>query len=40
MYRDLIPQNANTAQRDGFPVTGTISIGPYTALVFSQDGPS
>jgi 1,4-alpha-glucan branching enzyme len=31
------PQGANTAPRDGFPAVGTIAIGPYTVLVFSQD---
>jgi hypothetical protein len=24
-------------QRDGFPAEGTISIGPYSVLIFSQD---
>ena len=33
------PQGANAAQRDGFPAVGTISIGPYSVLVFSQDRP-
>lgn len=31
------PPNPNTAERDGFPASGTISIGPYSVLVFSQD---
>ena len=31
------PQDANAAERDGFPAAGTISIGPYSVLVFSQD---
>jgi 1,4-alpha-glucan branching enzyme len=31
------PQDANAVQRDGFPAVGTIAIGPYSALVFSQD---
>ena len=26
-------------QRDGFPTAGTISIGPYSVLIFSQDKP-
>lgn len=34
------PLGANTVQRDGFPAAGTISIGPYSVLVFSQDKPS
>jgi 1,4-alpha-glucan branching enzyme len=33
------PQDAVTANRDGFPAAGTINIGPYSVLVFSQDGP-
>ena len=28
---------ATKSQRDGFPASGTISIGPYSVLVFSQD---
>ena len=31
------PQDASAAERDGFPAAGTISIGPYSVLVFSQD---
>ena len=31
---------AGTEQRDGFPAAGTISIGSYSALIFSQDKPS
>jgi 1,4-alpha-glucan branching enzyme len=34
------PQGANTDQRDGFPAAGTINIGPYSVLVFSQDEKS
>lgn len=30
-------QDAGAAERDGFPATGTIAIGPYSVLVFSQD---
>ena len=33
------PQDANAAKRDGFPAAGTISIGPYSVLIFSQDRP-
>jgi len=33
------PQHASTAQRDGFPTAGTINIGSYSVLVFSQDSP-
>jgi 1,4-alpha-glucan branching enzyme len=25
------------SQRDGFPVQGTINIGPYSVLIFSRD---
>jgi 1,4-alpha-glucan branching enzyme len=32
-------QPPSAAPRDGFPAVGTISIGPYTVLVFSQDKP-
>jgi len=32
-------QNPRTAGRDGFPAVGTISIGPYSVLIFSQDKP-
>ena len=28
---------ANDIERDGFPAAGTISIGSYSVLVFSQD---
>ncbi|MGA2618325.1 MAG: alpha-amylase family glycosyl hydrolase [Thermoguttaceae bacterium] len=31
------PQDPSTAQRDGFPALGTINIGPYSVLIFSQD---
>ena len=31
------PPRANAEKRDGFPSEGTISIGPYSVLVFSQD---
>ena len=31
--------DANAIERDGFPAAGTISIGSYSVLVFSQDGP-
>jgi 1,4-alpha-glucan branching enzyme len=30
-------QGAGAAERDGFPAAGTISIGSYTVLVYSQD---
>ena len=30
-------QTANAPERDGFPAAGSISIGPYTVLIFSQD---
>ena len=33
------PQDANAPQRDGFPAVGTINIGSYSVLVFSQDRP-
>jgi 1,4-alpha-glucan branching enzyme len=33
------PQDPGAVQRDGFPAEGTISIGPYSVLVFSQDTP-
>ena len=33
------PQDASAAQRDGFPAVGTINIGAYSVLLFSQDGP-
>jgi 1,4-alpha-glucan branching enzyme len=33
------PEEASATQRDGFPAAGTISIGPYSVLVFSQDKP-
>ena len=29
----------NTAPRDGFLASGTVNIGPYSVLVFSQDKP-
>ncbi len=32
--------NANAIERDGFPAVGTISIGSYSVLVFSQDSPA
>jgi len=31
------PQDANAPGQDGFPAGGTINIGPYSVLVFSQD---
>ena len=31
--------DANAIERDGFPAAGTISIGAYSVLVFSQDSP-
>lgn len=34
------PQDPSAAERDGFPAAGTISIGPYSVLVFSQDKPA
>ena len=33
------PPDANAIERDGFPAAGTISIGSYSVLVFSQDSP-
>jgi 1,4-alpha-glucan branching enzyme len=34
------PSNATgTVARDGFPALGTVAIGPYSVLVFSQDRP-
>jgi 1,4-alpha-glucan branching enzyme len=30
-------QPATNTLRDGFPAAGTISIGPYSVLIFSQD---
>ncbi|MBX3414781.1 MAG: alpha amylase C-terminal domain-containing protein [Pirellulales bacterium] len=33
------PQQANSVRRDGFPASGTINIGPYSVLVFSQEKP-
>ena len=32
-------QDRNNAPRDGFPASGTVNIGPYSVLVFSQDKP-
>ena len=32
-------ENTTAPQRDGFPAEGTINIGPYSVLVFSQDKP-
>ena len=34
------PPDANGSERDGFPAVGTISIGSYSVLVFSQDSPA
>lgn len=34
------PDDANDIERDGFPAAGTISIGSYSVLVFSQDSPA
>jgi 1,4-alpha-glucan branching enzyme len=31
------PQEARAERRDGFPAAGTIAIGPYSVLIFSQD---
>jgi hypothetical protein len=31
------PPDAIAVGRDGFPVAGTINIGPYSVLVLSQD---
>ena len=31
------PQGPVAVKQDGFPATGTIAIGPYSVLVFSQD---
>ena len=33
------PQDPNNTPRDGFPASGTVNIGPYSVLVFSQDKP-
>ena len=33
------PQDGEIVQRDGFPAVGTVNIGPYSVLVFSQDKP-
>ena len=33
------PQDLSAKERDAFPAAGTISIGPYSVLVFSQDKP-
>ncbi len=33
------PQDPSGGPRDGFPASGTIGIGPYSVLVFSQDKP-
>jgi len=33
------PQDPSAGERDGFLAAGTISIGPYSVLVFSQDEP-
>lgn len=35
----LDPSDATPFERDGFPAAGTVSIGAYTVLVFSQDKP-
>ncbi len=32
-------QDRNNAPRDGFPASGTVNIGPYSVLIFSQDKP-
>ena len=32
-------RNTNAAERDGFPIAGTIGIGAYSVLIFSQDKP-
>lgn len=34
------PSNVNTIKRDGFPAAGTINIGSYSVLIFSQDKPA
>ena len=34
------PADADDIERDGFPAVGTISIGSYSVLVFSQDSPA
>lgn len=33
------PKTVNAAPRDGFPTSGTVNIGPYSVLIFSQDKP-
>jgi len=33
------PPHPVAARRDGFPAAATVSIGPYSVLVFSQDAP-
>jgi hypothetical protein len=37
--RHAEPPAVTLLQRDGFPAAGTISIGPYSVLVFSQVKP-
>ena len=31
------PQKPSATKRDGFPAAGSINIGPYSVLIFSQD---
>jgi hypothetical protein len=31
--------NTSVPERDGFPAAGTVGIGPYSVLIFSQDKP-
>lgn len=31
------PRNPSAIERDGFPAAGTINIGPYSVLIYSQD---
>jgi len=33
------PEDQSAGQRDGFPASATIRIGPYSVLIFSQDKP-
>ena len=33
------PRGTIAVEQDGFPATGTIAIGPYSVLIFSQDKP-
>ena len=39
LIQDLMAQNTNAAELNGFPAAATISIGAYGVLIFSQDKP-